>query len=736
MSVLDPFDAVAAAVADGGHDLAIACEGWPKPILPVPADAPPCGWRHPKLGLPMAMWDYLDAGGALLGHDARFESGSGDKVVLTLTWCEFQDGCYRWHPKAFPKLRTVYGLDRLTARPSAPVIIAEGCKAAEAAAALLDDHVAVTWPGGCNADHLANWGVLEGRSVTVWPDNDVPGIEVAARIAQRLAGLGAAVSVIDLAGLDEAKGWDAADALAAEWLPERAAQFVSERAIAFASATAPKSDGWGVPDMAILSLNRRPPPPFPPDLFGPLWPLIVELAEGSGGPVDYIGAGLLSVAASIIGGKRRVVPFTTSTWADPPVLWVGCVGEPSSGKSPALSALTSHLGPIETEFGRDHAARMQLWEATRERAKVERENWEKAVKAAVKDGRATPPKPVAANEPQQPPRPRFMVMDTTPEALWDVLEGNPQGLLNFQDEIAGWLANFERYSGDSRAFWLQAWNGGRFVVDRKSRMGQPLSIPFAGVSVLGGIQPDKLASAMLGGDDDGMAARFLYVWPDAVPYRRPKQAADTARLERLYRRLAGLVWALDGEGNPTAIKLPLDDDAADLFEAWKRDMGAAADDGGTLYKGWAGKAGSLVLRTALVLELLAWADGSDVVEPKVVSAATLAKVWAFVEGYARPMAMRVFGDAALSPVDRNAATLARYIVKQRLAIVNVRAIHRGPPKLPGLKDSKAVAEAVAALVDADWLRDAGARAGDTAGRRSGDYVVNPAVLPPQDTPAA
>jgi len=724
---IDPFDAVAAAVAESGHDAAMASDAGPVPILPVPADAPPCKWRHYQHGQAVAMWDYHDAEGALLGHDARFESASGEKTVLTLTWCQLPNGGCGWRSKAFPKVRPIYGLDRLASRPLATVIIAEGCKAADAAALLLPNHVAVAWPGGCKADHLADWEPLAGRNVTIWPDHDVEGIEAATRIAKRLRGLQANVSVIDLEGLKEVKGWDAADALAAGWSSERAAQFVSERAKLFVSADASEGDGWGVPDMTLLNARRRSPPPFPAELFGPLWPLVADLAAGAGAPVDYIAGALLGTAAALVGTKRQVQPFETSNWKEPAILWIGAVGEPSSNKTPALSAVTGPLRAIEDWLGESHAEELQMWQALDARAKAEHDNWKDAVKKAAKNGADTPSKPLAANDPDPLQRPRLMVMDTTPEALWDVLEGNPQGVLSMRDELAGWLLNFDRYNGDARAFFLEAWNGKPFTVDRKSRL-KPMLLKTSAVSVLGGIQPDRLATVLLAGDDDGMAARIVYFWPEPVPYRRPQRIADVERLDRLFRRLVSLKWSQHPDGSPAPVVLPLEPDAADRFETWKRENDAAEIEAGALYKGFVGKASALVLRGSLVVELLIWADEGNADEPRAVSLATLELVCAFVETYAKPMALRVFGDAALKPADRAAASLARYIKSNRLNLLNLRIMRR--VGLPLLKEPMELKDAANVLVEAEWLKPNCNRAGNMPGRLSKDYLVNPAVLLP------
>jgi len=63
-------DAVIAADADAGR---AAQRPILAPIIPVPTDAPPCRWRHPKYGDPVAMWPYLNAASRLVGYAARLE---------------------------------------------------------------------------------------------------------------------------------------------------------------------------------------------------------------------------------------------------------------------------------------------------------------------------------------------------------------------------------------------------------------------------------------------------------------------------------------------------------------------------------------------------------------------------------------------------------------------------------------------------------------------------------------
>lgn len=486
---------------------------------------------------------------------------------------------------------------------------------------------------------------------------------------------------------------------------------------------------WSPPDMSVLSAGRRTPPVMPPEMFGPVWPLLQDMAQGAGSPVDYLGVSYLAVVASLIGGKRKVRPYADADWSEPCILWAGLVGDPSSNKSPALDRTTNPLRDMEKDHAADHGGRLNNWRADCERSKVEWGVFQGMVKEAAKEGLSTPPLPDAAVEPSQPQRRRLLVQDSTPEKLAEILSGNPSGTLHLRDELAGWLTSFDRYTPGGREFWLEAYGGRPFVIDRKGNP-EPTCVSFNGVSVVGGIQPEKLADALFGKGkpDDGLVARFLWAWPDRPPYQRPRRASDHSALATLYVRLDGLGWATDQEGRDVPLVLPLDDAAADVFEQFERANRDAGDEASGLFKSFCGKLPGTLLRLALVSELGRWAYKGGP-EPRSISAQTVAAVAEFIDEYAKATALRVFGDAALPPVERNAATLARLILKHKLKQVNARDLKRTPYKqhLPGMREAEPLNEALSFLVEADWLKLSASRAGDSPGRHSSDFAVNPAV---------
>eukprot|EP01037_Dinobryon_pediforme_P016102 gene16102-16278_t len=178
-----------------------------------PDKAPPFrkGWG--SLGAPLHTWIYYSSSGEILRAVLRFrDKPDGSKNIRPLTAWRVRAGNLRWEMEAEPNgiKRPLYGLDRLAARPSAPVLIVEGEKAADAAQDRFPDFVVMTWPGGSNAVGKADWPALDGCDVVVWPDADDAGAKAANAVRRALNDLAASCAVVALPqGLP--KGWDLAD---------------------------------------------------------------------------------------------------------------------------------------------------------------------------------------------------------------------------------------------------------------------------------------------------------------------------------------------------------------------------------------------------------------------------------------------------------------------------------------------------------------------------------------------
>ncbi|MFG1312054.1 DUF927 domain-containing protein [Xanthobacter autotrophicus] len=158
---------------------AAAKGGGKTPILPVPADAPPMKFRHPKLGEPSRSWPYHDAEGRLVGYVCRWdfttEAGAPAKEVLPVTYCDLGNGKAGWRSKGMPAPRPLFGLPDILDRPDAMVMVTEGEKTRDAAALLFPDMVVTTPAHGAKSPHLTDFSPLAGRTVVIATDFDEAG---------------------------------------------------------------------------------------------------------------------------------------------------------------------------------------------------------------------------------------------------------------------------------------------------------------------------------------------------------------------------------------------------------------------------------------------------------------------------------------------------------------------------------------------------------------------------------
>lgn len=134
---------------------------------------------------------------------------------------------------------------------------------------------------------------------------------------------------------------------------------------------------------------------------------------------------------------------------------------------------------------------------------------------------------------------RCIINDATSEKVAEILSRDPSGSLNVHDELAGWFDSFERYSsGSSRAFYLICWNGGPFSKDRVAKGAKDpaaeIHVDNLALSILGGIQPDRLAK-LRDLTSDGLLQRFLPVLMPSA--KRGDEYHPVAGAEAEYERL-------------------------------------------------------------------------------------------------------------------------------------------------------------------------------------------------------
>ncbi|TNB46507.1 ATP-binding protein [Martelella lutilitoris] len=233
--------------------------GWTA-VAPVPDNAEPPPVRHSRLGTPSQRWCYRNASGKLLFIACRFDTNEGKQFLPLSYGRDEQTSANGWRWKGLPEPRPLYRLDRLEADPDVAVIITEGEKAADAAAAMLPGFFVTTSPNGSKSARKADWSPLSGRRVIIWPDADEPGAAYAEAVVQCLTQAGAAsVSVIRLSqGLPA--GFDAADAFAEGWTDVQLQALIPASGEAGVSAAVSDADDGEAEGAAELKKQRKKKP--------------------------------------------------------------------------------------------------------------------------------------------------------------------------------------------------------------------------------------------------------------------------------------------------------------------------------------------------------------------------------------------------------------------------------------------------------------------------------------------
>lgn len=201
-----------------------APQGKHRAVVPVPPEAIKLAWDTEerdelfwrRLGSSQRAtlrFEYRDQRGRLLMYTCRFE-GEGAKYFRRLAWFGPTIGWRLDDEKAHtvPRPWPLYGLQDLVARPQARVLVVEGEKTRDAAAAKFKDYVVVTWPGGVDSVEHCDWEPLRGRDVTLWPDADVYGREAMEKLQGLLRRVEPErVHLCKVAALALPQAWDLAD---------------------------------------------------------------------------------------------------------------------------------------------------------------------------------------------------------------------------------------------------------------------------------------------------------------------------------------------------------------------------------------------------------------------------------------------------------------------------------------------------------------------------------------------
>lgn len=477
------------------------------------------------------------------------------------------------------------------------------------------------------------------------------------------------------------------------------------------------------PDMDILKTkDLLPAPKLNTKYFKNIEPWVIQTAENTNAPVDYVAFSLLAGAAGVVGLSRTI--STQTDWVQHCAIWLGIVGDPSSGKSPAIKPIRNILDMIEKERKPDYLKAYRQWEGAYAIAELKEKEWRKKIKKHPNENIERPDEAVF---PEKPSPYHLLYGDTTQEAIAEELGRNVKGALVLRDELSGWIESMGRYSGShsEKSFWLETFSGGKFIINRVKFGTDRQEIEDLMASVFGTIQPKKLRQTVFKDSGDGFLARFLWVYPEPIAPAIPKQKPSETLVYNTFKKLDGLMNPYKGNVEEQRKCLYLSNSAQSYFEQWYLPHIQKTRKEESKLNEFLGKGQGYVLRLALLFELLWWAS-SENEEPTEISLEAIKTAIELYDTYLTPMCERVYNMYYSPAQNIEARALARWIIENKPSSFTLREIYNNGT-ISNLRRKEQAQRAADKLIALGWLHSDSFRAGTTAGRKRTTYYVNPEV---------
>lgn len=276
--------------------------------------------------------------------------------------------------------------------------------------------------------------------------------------------------------------------------------------------------------------------------------IVMEAHDCYGYPVDYL-AGAMLVAVGL-GIDNTHFARLKGKWDESAILFMALVGRPGTCKSHPLNFAIRPFTELDGVATRAYVKACEEYERQRELPLKERSE----------------PHPVCK---------RFLISDATPEAMLLIHSQNLRGICMWNDELAGWFKNFNRYNkGSDEEYWLKLFNANPSFSDRKGvKNSVYISRPF--ISVVGTIQNGILNELAQGSrTSNGFIDRLLFVMPhnqDKQPWSDKEPTFDIeAAWAQIIERLVAIPYETDTDGNVIANILPFAQDAKTRLYEWQR----------------------------------------------------------------------------------------------------------------------------------------------------------------------
>lgn len=298
------------------------------------------------------------------------------------------------------------------------------------------------------------------------------------------------------------------------------------------------------------------------------------------------------------------------------------------------------------------------------------------------------------------PKRQIVLREARFEQMAATLARNPRGMLLWRDGAAGCLAPLR---------------GGRGIRDLDPYM----------VSILGSIEPDCLARSLPRGGD-GVAARFLYAWPNPSPFR-PLADRKPLHNEVVLGMLRRLLQAIDTSSEPHL--LVVDRSGAAAFDAFLARLDREIRQAEGLEAAWLGKGRGTVACLAGTLALLRWSAGNSDEAPQRIGVEVMEHAVSLWSDYYRPHARAFLQRVLPADLECRARRVVRWLRADARASLSLRDVRR--TALGQTVNAREADRVLARLVEGGVLRRLAAASGPRGGRPALRWQVNPVLAAAQ-----
>ena len=327
--------------------------------------------------------------------------------------------------------------------------------------------------------------------------------------------------------------------------------------------------------------------------------IIREANDCYGYPVDYL-AGAMLVALGLGVGNTHFVRLK-GKWDESAILFMALVGRPGACKSHPLNFAIRPFSDIDGV--NNSAFQKELAEYNRQCE--------------------LPMKERTVAHPVLPVNKRFLISDATPEAMMLIHSHNLRGICMWNDELAGWFKNFNRYNnGSEEQFWLSVFSAKPTMSDRKSsRSSIFIKRPF--VSVIGTMQKRILSELAKGERSaNGFIDRILFVLLRHETSTRWSMKHPTfdvaAEWQRILSRLMELQCTVDENNDILPITIPFTEEAMIRLFRWQHELSDICDrEPNETIVGIYCKLQIYAIRFCLIIQMARWAcndAGKDMID--------------------------------------------------------------------------------------------------------------------------